>query len=437
MKIAIVGGGLLGLCIGYFLQKITGAKIIIVEKEKELGGACSWREIGGTIVDRFYHVIMAEDGRIFRFMDELGLQGKYGFATSRMGIFDGARINPISTPKDFFLYPNLSVVDKWRLAYTVCYSRFFDDWSQIESRSASEWLISVGGKKNYELMWQPIMRAKFGDSVHKMTAVDMHARIRRFSISRKSDFSQTMAYISGTPKTLIDVLEQRLRDRGTAITKGNGVKVIDSRNGEISGLILENGELIQADQYFFTVSIPDFVTMVPDLFSEYKEQLRQVQYLDNVSLILKLSKPLTPYYMLNVQDAKVPFTGLIGLSHIYPPDEFGGDSIFYASKYLFAGQEFYLKDKEEVLSLFLPHLKRINPDFSESWIKGCKLSKGKNIEPFHGINYSKLIPSKRTPFKNASLVTTAQIYPDSTVMNASVRVAEEVAHEFFKNYGHN
>lgn len=429
-RITIIGGGLLGLSIAYFFQKSGYKDIIVIEKEERLGGACSWLEISGTLVDRFYHVITAEDGRIFRFMDELGIKDNYGFTTTRMGIFDGKKSHPINTAKEFLTYPNLSMLNKLKLAYTIIYCQFYKNWKRLESLSVPEWLTSVGGKENYETMWLPIMRAKFGDRVDKLTAVDMWARISRMSSSRKADFSQQMAYIKGTPKTLIDRLERHLIDNEVKISKDDGVKSLVSEKGKITGIEMEKGEFIESDVYIFTVPLPNFELLIPDEYAEYKNKLNQIQYLDNVCLILKLSKPLTPFYMLNIQDPRIPFTGVIGLSHIYPADEFDGYSVFYISRYLLENNDFFHKSKDEVLSLYMPHLERINPDFNESWIAGYELSKGKNIEPFHRINYSKYIPPRKTAFENCFLVTTAQIYPEATVLNASVNVAEDFVNTF-------
>ena len=37
MKVAIIGGGIVGLSIGYKLQSIKGNKVILFEKESEVG----------------------------------------------------------------------------------------------------------------------------------------------------------------------------------------------------------------------------------------------------------------------------------------------------------------------------------------------------------------------------------------------------------------
>ncbi|MDD5681086.1 MAG: FAD-dependent oxidoreductase [Candidatus Omnitrophica bacterium] len=425
--IVIVGGGLLGLSIAYFLSRGGVKNITVVEKDDELGGACSWFTVDKTVVTRFYHVIMAQDEKIFRFMDELGLRGGYGFTTVRMGIFNGKTSHPINTPREFLFYPDLSLFNKLRLAYTILYCRFYKDWRSIESLSASDWLISIGGEQNFRNIRQPIIRSKFGDNLDRMAAVDMLARIARISSSRKADFSQRMAHITGTPKTLIDRLENILGSKGVRIIKGNGAKRLLINGGEAVGVSLDDGQILEAGNTVFTVPIPEFEKLIPETYQSYKNSLKHIQYLDNVCLVLKLSKPLTPFYMLNIQDNTVPFTGVIGLSHIYPENAFDGHAIFYISRYIFNDDGLFTKEKDEILADYLPYLKKINPEFRESWISGYGLSKRKNVEAFHSINYPKYIPKRETIFKGCFLVTAAQSYPESTVIDTSVNVAEGFA----------
>lgn len=432
MKIVIVGGGLLGLSMAYYFSCNGYTDTIVIEKNKNLGGACSWIEVDKTIVDRFYHVILAQDGVVLNLMEEIGIKDRYGFANARMGIFNGAKTYSVTTPGDILKYPDLSFIDKTRLAFTLIYSRFIKDWESLEQRSAEEWLISVGGKNNYENLWKPIMRAKFGENISRLTAMDMWSRITRLSSSRKTDLSQTMGYISGTPKTLIDRLESVLLERGVKIIKGNGANQIIAEHEKILKIKLNSGEEIDGDQFFFTTPIPAFENIVPERFSDYKNHLKQIEYMGNASLVLKLASPLNEYYMLNIKDMNAPFTGVIGLSSIYPKTDFDGCSIFYISKYLKASDAFFKLDKESMLSMYMPYLKKINPDFNESWIMGYEVSKSRYAEPFHHIGYSKSIPSISTIFTNGLLATSAHVYPEITVLNTAIRFSRKIVDKFLE-----
>ena len=73
MKIAIVGGGLTGLTIGYYLSE-RGHKITIFEKRNYLGGLASGFKLGRWYLDRFYHHIFKNDKAIQQLTKDLGIE---------------------------------------------------------------------------------------------------------------------------------------------------------------------------------------------------------------------------------------------------------------------------------------------------------------------------------------------------------------------------
>lgn len=69
MKIGILGGGLSGISIAYFLQNNKGIKRIeILEKEHEPGGLCRSFNIKGLYYDIGPHIIFSKDKEILDFM---------------------------------------------------------------------------------------------------------------------------------------------------------------------------------------------------------------------------------------------------------------------------------------------------------------------------------------------------------------------------------
>jgi protoporphyrinogen oxidase len=73
MKVGILGGGLTGLALGYFLQK-NGIDFEILEKEAECGGLCRTHSEKGFVFDvAGGHIIFSKDNEVLNFMlDVLG-----------------------------------------------------------------------------------------------------------------------------------------------------------------------------------------------------------------------------------------------------------------------------------------------------------------------------------------------------------------------------
>jgi protoporphyrinogen oxidase len=83
--------------------------------------------------------------------------------------------------------------------------------------------------------------------------------------------------------------------------------------------------------------------------------------------------------------------------------------------------------KEELLAHYLPHLKKFNPDFDESWVTKVHYNALSAAQPIITPNYAERIPDHRTPVKNLYLGNTTQIYPEDRGTNYSVRMGRELA----------
>jgi protoporphyrinogen oxidase len=85
VKIAILGGGLTGLTLGYFMNRKT-IDFQILEKEKECGGLMRSLQRDGFTFDCYgSHVIFSKDKEILNFM--LRLLGKNKVRNKRNKIY--------------------------------------------------------------------------------------------------------------------------------------------------------------------------------------------------------------------------------------------------------------------------------------------------------------------------------------------------------------
>ena len=63
MRLGIVGGGILGITLGYFLSK-QGAQVTIYEASDTLGGLAGPIRMEGYNIDRFYHAVLTSDAHL-------------------------------------------------------------------------------------------------------------------------------------------------------------------------------------------------------------------------------------------------------------------------------------------------------------------------------------------------------------------------------------
>lgn len=91
MEITILGGGLAGISLAYFLQDRQDiAAINILEKETELGGLCRSFEHNNTMVDIGPHIFFSKDKETLKFMLDLLGENKHELRRSNRIIHKGA-----------------------------------------------------------------------------------------------------------------------------------------------------------------------------------------------------------------------------------------------------------------------------------------------------------------------------------------------------------
>ena len=132
---------------------------------------------------------------------------------------------------------------------------------------------------------------------------------------------------------------------------------------------------------------------------EYLEKLTSVKYLAAVLIILVLKRPLSHIYWLNVADRDIPFVGVIEHTNFIPPEHYGGKHIVYLANYLSPQNRLFHLSHEELLQEYLPHLRKINPQFDLSWVETSYYHKVDAAQPIIPVNYSQRIPDNRTPFR--------------------------------------
>src|SRR5512139_3678795 len=119
MRVGIVGGGIMGISLGYFLTQ-EGASVEIFEASPILGGLAGPILLDdGTAVDRFYHTILSSDSHLRKLCSELGLENQLRFRETRMGFCDQGQFYSMNNIVEFLRFPPLGWIDRFRLGLTV------------------------------------------------------------------------------------------------------------------------------------------------------------------------------------------------------------------------------------------------------------------------------------------------------------------------------
>ena len=444
MKIGIIGGGVAGLTAAYELAK-KGHSVTVFEKEAELGGQAATFPIEETRLERFYHHLFTSDRHILQLIDELGLSPRMRWIDSQVGLFHGGKVYDFVTPLDLLRFTPLSLPNRLWAGFVSVYLQRQADWRKYEGITAKEWLERYAGKSVYNAIWEPLLRSKFGDSYDEVSMTWFWGKMRlRFGSRPKGMQKEQLGYMSGSFQLLIAELEKRIKELGGEVHTNTPVERVAVENGKAIGLKFQvpsskfqvpgehstwnlEHETWNCDVIIATLPSFAFTEVAPELPPDYSEKLKLIKYQSALCLALKMKRPLTNIYWMNISDPTIPFVAAIEHTNYMPPEVYGGKHILYLSNYLSSDSPLFSLSTDELLREYLPHVQRINPEFDLDWVEESWLFSDDAGQPIVTCNYSQQVPDHQTPIKGLYLANTTQIYPEDRGMNYSVHLGQKIA----------
>lgn len=438
MKVGIIGGGAAGLAAGYELIK-RGHSVDVFERAPFLGGQASTFEVGGARLEKGYHHLFMSDQYMVDLINELGLGDTLQWITSKVGLYHGGEIWNWATPWDLLKFKPLSLFDRIRLGLVTLYLQRKRKWGKFEHVTAKEWLEKRVGNNAYRVIWEPLLRGKFGEYYDQVSMAWLWNKLHlRVSSRGKPWQREKLGYPMVSFGEVFDSLGRYIDSNGGEVHISAEVNKVIVEEGKVAGLeITLSGHDLEVRKYDAVISTaPSYVfkKLVAELPDYYQEKLTNVNYLAAVLMILVLDRPLTSFYWLNVADRDLPFVGVIEQTNFIAPSHYGGRHIVYLTNYPSRDNPLYEITGEELLNTITPHLKKLNPDFHPSWIKEHYHHRVDAAQPVIGVNYSERIPSTSTPIKGLYLANTTQIYPEDRGTNYSVRLGRQVAKTAIQNF---
>lgn len=422
----IVGSGYTGLSAAWDLHK-AGYQVTILEAEKDIGGLAGAFELEpGIKLEKFYHHWFASDFHILDFLKELGLGHHIRVLESNTGLYYANSHFRLSKPFDLLSFTPLPFIDRIRTGLMVLAARRTKNHLPLEGESAESWIIRHAGKKSYEVIWKPLLAGKFGSEAPNISAVWFWNKIKLRGSSRGKGGAENLLYFDGGFGGATEGIRAALESKGIKILTNHKAEKIIVTNGKASGVRTNKGDF-NSDVVLATVPLPTFFNMVSELPSEYTAPAKQIRFLGNVCIILRLNRSLSSTYWLNVADPSFPFVGVIEHTNFDPPENYGGERIAYLSKYLPTSDELYTMSDDKVFEYCLPYVQKIFPEFNKSWVNGFHIWRAEFSQPVITKHYSKLIPDEKTPIQGLWLSSMAQVYPEDRGTSYAVRHGRAVA----------
>lgn len=424
--ISIIGGGYTGIAAALDLSK-AGYDVTIFEADSEIGGLAGSFELSpGVKLEKFYHHWFASDTHIISLLQELGLGDKIKTLKSNTGLYFANSTFRLSKPFDLLSFTPLPFFDRIRTGLMVVAARLINDWKKLESETSISWIKRHAGKKSFDVIWEPLLKGKFGSEAPNISAVWFWNKLKLRGGSRGKDGSENLLYFDGGFGGATESMKKALIERGIKIHTNSAVTKILSQDGKVTGIQTAT-DSFHSDKVLATLPLPLFLDITPELPESYSSSPKKIRFLGNVCIILRLNKSLSSTYWLNVADPTFPFVGVIEHTNFDPPENYAGEKIAYLSKYLPTTDEMFSWSDKEWFEYCLPYVQKIFPEFSASWVNGFHVWRANYSQPVITEKYSELIPEEKTPIKNLWLSTMAQVYPEDRGTNYAIRHGRAVA----------
>ena len=427
---AILGGGICGMTLALRLAE-GGQDVTLFEASDRLGGLADSWQVGDVRWDRHYHVTLGSDACTRRLLAAVGLEEAMQWRTTRTGYFSGEELVSMSNSWEYLKLPGLNLIDKMRLAWTILRASRRDDWQVLEGLTVEEWLVKSSGRKVFEKLWKPLLRAKLGESYHRCSAAFLWATIQRLYAARDSGMKvETFGYLPGGYGRLAAAFESKLQQLGVKVCLQTPVEEVTA---SAEGPRVKVASATETFDHVVSTTTPRrTAALMPSLLEEERQRLQGIEFQGLVCASLVLKKPLADYYLTYLMDPDLPFTAVVEMSSFVDPAETGGHHLVYLPLYLSADDPRFQQSEDEIRTTFLDGLTRIYPHFDPADVLAFRLSRVAEVFPLPTPHYSKQVPPRHLSLDGVHMVGASQIINGTLNVNESVRLAEEAAEDFLR-----
>lgn len=417
MKIAILGAGFTGLSAALNLLK-AGHQVEVFEKHSDVGGLAAGfsQDDWDWTLEKAYHHWFTNDN------DALNLAKQLNYPIiikkPQTNILVNGKILPFDSPQALLNFTPLSLIDRLRTAMGVGFLKLFIFPKILEGHKAIPWIKTVMGQKSYQIIWEPVLKSKFGDFLSDISLSWFWARIYKRT--------PNLVYPHGGFKQFGSKLLKTVEQKGGKFYFGTEIKQVEQQDERF--IIKTSQGEFHADKIISTLPTPILIRIFPNLPPDYVKRISSIPHLhaQNLILVLKKSFLTDGSYWVSIADTSFPFLVLAEHTNFMESKHYNNQHILYIGNYLPQDHPYLKMNTRQLLQIFDPYLKKINPTYRSSLIS-YHLFVSPFAQPVVSSDYLKKIPKFKSPIKNLYIANMDMVYPWDRGTNYALQMGRKVA----------
>ena len=295
-SVVILGGGPAGLTAAYRLTG-HGYRVTIIDRRSLLGGARTSEDLCDdpepfTILG-CHHATQA----LLHLLHPDPQQPAGAEIPLEFRLHDDSLVHyprtwlpaPLHTWVNLLRFAGIPWKERWRLASWV--ERLWEGDERLpadlEQRTADEWLASIGqSAQTRRVVWNPLAQWLTGNDLSTMSADAFVTSMRPLFLRTRSD-SRISIVQDSLQTCLVQPITETLTEAGATILRNTEATQLRYERDHISGVLLRDGTLLQADWYIAALPPQQLTPLLPEQWLTryaYFQQLAELVSVDSTIL---------------------------------------------------------------------------------------------------------------------------------------------------------
>jgi protoporphyrinogen oxidase len=234
-------------------------------------------------------------------------------------------------------------------------------------------------------------------------------------------------YLPGGYARILKHFSEALSEAGVRVELGDRTTQVEQMSSGQLSLHFQSGRVATFDRVILTTAAPIAAELCPQLGESEKARLKGIQYQGILCASVLLKQPLSAYYVTNITEDWVPFTGVIEMTTLVKPEMFGGRSLVYLPKYIPSTDSAWERSDADLQIEFVAALERMYPHLRSSDVLSFQVSRVKYVVAVPTLNYSQTLPPMQTSIPGLYIINSAHILNGTLNVNETVQLAEQSA----------